>query len=150
MMALDDGLRDALQRLESDIAITLQLHYLLPILRRKRLVTQSEFQQFSSDEKESDLKKNRKLIRIITGKGEDAFDLFIEALQEEEEHLGHGSIAKKLADEKKQLKAAESKVCLMNQRESLTQWFYQLATSSIILLHSYTNQMLSIILIDNA
>ena len=42
-MALDDGLRDALQRLESDIAITLQLHYLLPILRRKRLVTQSEF-----------------------------------------------------------------------------------------------------------
>ena len=113
-MALDDGLRDALQRLESDIAITLQLHYLLPILRRKRLVTQSEFQQFSSDEKESDLKKNRKLIRIITGKGEDAFDLFIEALQEEEEHLGHGSLAKRLVNEKKRLKAAESKVCLMN------------------------------------
>lgn len=87
-MALDDGLRDALQHLESDIATTLQLHYLLPILRRKRLVIQSEFQQFSSDEKESDLKKNRKLIRIITGKGEDAFDLFIEALQDEEEHLG--------------------------------------------------------------
>ena len=114
MMALDPGLRDILQSLGSDIAITIQLPYLLPILRRKRLVTQSEFQQFSSEEKESDLKKNGKLIGIITGKGEDAFDLFIESLQEEEEHLGHSSLAKRLVDEKKRLKAAESKVCLMS------------------------------------
>ena len=118
-MALDPGLRDILQSLGSDIAITIQLPYLLPILRRKRLVTQSEFQQFSSEEKESDLKKNGKLIGIITGKGEDAFDLFIESLQEEEEHLGHSSLAKRLVDEKKRLKAAESKVCLMSHQRPI-------------------------------
>ena len=69
-----------------------------------RLVTEPEFQQLSN-EKESDSEKNGKLIRIIIGKGKDAYDLFIEALQEEQEHLGHSSLAKKLLDEKRQLKA---------------------------------------------
>lgn len=105
-MALDAGLRDVLQSLESDISITIQLPCLLPFLRRKRLVTQSELQQLSSDGKESDLEKNRKLIRIITGKGENAYDLFIEALQEEGEHLGHASLVKKLMNEKKKIKSA--------------------------------------------
>ena len=105
MMALDAELRDILQGLQSEMDITIQLTHLLPILRTKRLVTLSEFQQLSSDGKESDLEKNIKLIRIIIGKGEKAFDLFIEALQEEGEHLGHDSLAKKLMDEKKRSKA---------------------------------------------
>ena len=41
-------------------------------------------------------------------KGEDGFDLFVEALQEEQEHLGHSSLAKRLLHEKILLKA-ESK-----------------------------------------
>ena len=105
MMALDADLRDILQGLQSELALTIQLNALLPILRSKRLVTQSESQQLSSDGKESDLEKNRKLIRIIIGKGEKAYDLFVEALQEEQDHLGHESLAKKLIDEKKRLKA---------------------------------------------
>ena len=105
MMALDADLRDILQGLQSELALTIQLNALLPILRSKRLVTQSESQQLSSDGKESDLEKNRKLIRIIIGKGEKAYDLFVEALQEEQDHLGHESLAKKLIDEKKRSKA---------------------------------------------
>ena len=103
-MALDAGLRNILQSEQSGITLTIQLTHLLPILRQKRLVTEPEFQQLSSD-KESDSEKNGKLIRIIIGKGENAFDLFIAALQEEQEHLGHSSLARKLMDEKKRLKA---------------------------------------------
>ena len=101
MMALDAELREILQGLQSDMEITIQLTHLLPILSAKRLVTQSEFQELSNDGKETDLEKNRKLIRIIIGKGEKAFDLFIEALQEEREHLGHDSLAKKLMEKRR-------------------------------------------------
>ena len=109
MMALDVGLRDILQNLQSDITLTVQLSHLLPFLRQKRLVTDSECQQLSSDGRESESEKNAKLIRIIVGKGENAFDLFVEALQEEQEHLGHNSLAKKLLHEQSRLKSAESK-----------------------------------------
>ena len=108
MMALDSDLRDVLQNLKLDITLTVQLAYLLPFLRQKRLVTETEFQQLSSDGRELESEKNGKLIRIIVGKGENAFDLFVEALQEEQEHLGHGSLAKKLLHEQSRLKA-ESK-----------------------------------------
>ena len=109
MMALDSNLRDVLQNLKSDITLTVQLPYLLPFLRQKRLVTETELQQLSSDGRESDSEKNGKLIRIIIGKGEEAFDLFVKALQEEQEHLGHGSLAKRLLHEQNRLKAEASK-----------------------------------------
>ena len=38
-------------------------------------------------------------------KGEHAFDLFVEALQEEQEHLGHSSLANKLVQERNRLQA---------------------------------------------
>ena len=105
-MALDAGLRDILQNLQADITLTIQLTYLLPFLRKRHLVTETEFQQLSSDGRESEsAEKNLKLIRIIIGKGEDAFDLFVEALQEEQEHLGHNSLAKRLLHEQRRLKA---------------------------------------------
>ena len=108
MMALNSALRDVLQSMKSDITSTIQLTYLLPILRQKRLVTEAEFQQLSSEGRESDSEKNGKLIKIITGKGEDAYDLFVEALQEEQEHLGHSSLANKLVQERNRLLDARS------------------------------------------
>ena len=105
MMALNSNLRDVLQSMKSDITSTVQLTYLLPFLRQKRLVTEAEFQQLSGDGRESDSEKNGKLIRIIMGKGEDAYDLFVEALQEEQEHLGHSSLASKLVQERNRLRA---------------------------------------------
>ena len=125
LMALDAGLRNILQSEQSGITLTIQLSHLLPILRKKRLVTEPEFQQLSSD-KESDSEKNGKLIRIIIGKGEDAFDLFIEALQEEQEHLGHSSLARKLMDEKKRLKAQTKPEPLPRSKKPLD----KLATST--------------------
>ena len=108
MMALSSALKDILQSMKSDITSTIQLTYLLPILRQKRLVTEAEFQQLSSKGRESDSEKNGKLIRIITGKGEDAYDLFVEALQEEQEHLCHSSLANKLVQERNRLLAEQS------------------------------------------
>ena len=117
-MALDAGLRNIFQSEQSDITLTIQLSHLLPFLRKMRLVTEPEFQQLSN-EKESDSEKNGKLIRIIIGKGKDAYDLFIEALQEEQEHLGHSSLAKKLLDEKRQLKAQSKPELLPRSKKPL-------------------------------
>ena len=98
-MALDAELREILQRMETDLKLTIQLDTLLPILCKKHLVTQAEHQRLSSD-KDSGAEKNGKLVRIIQGKGENAFDLFVEALREEKEHLGHASLAQKLSQER--------------------------------------------------
>ena len=98
-MALDAELREILQKMETDLKITIQLDTLLPILCKKHLVTQTEHQRLSND-KDSDAEKNGKLVRIIQGKGENAFDLFIEALKEEKDHIGHGSLAQKLSRER--------------------------------------------------
>ena len=103
-MALAAGLRGILQTLQSDIILNVQLKQLLPILRNKSLVTLYEFEQLSIDGKETDSNKNERLLRIIIGKGENAFDLFVAALQEETEHLGHASLARRLLQEQKQLK----------------------------------------------
>ena len=98
--------------------MTVQLTYLLPFLRQKRLVTETEFHQLASDGQESEPERNEMLIRIIMTKGEDAFDLFVEALQEEQEHLGHNSLAKRLLHEQRWLKA-EMKSAPPIPRESI-------------------------------
>ena len=108
-MALDAGLREILQNMQREIVITVDLTYLLPILGRKRLVTETQFKQLSGDSRQwNPEERNEKLITIIMGKGVNAFDLFVEALKEEEEHLGHGSLAERLSQEQSRLKSVES------------------------------------------
>ena len=109
MMALDAGLRGILQNMQTDIVLSVDLTYLLPILHKKRLVTETQFQRLSRDIRQSNPEEqNEKLIRIVIGKGVHAFDLFVEALKEEKEHLGHGSLAEALTKEQSRLKAGES------------------------------------------
>ena len=109
MMALDAGSREILQNMQREIVITVDLTYLLPILRRKHLVTEIQFKQLSGDSRQwSPEERNENLIRIIMGKGVNALDLFIEALKEEQEHLGHGSLAERLSHEQSRLKSVES------------------------------------------
>ena len=103
-MALDPNLRKILQKRQNDIASSVQLQHLLPILRDKGLVTDPEFESLSMTTAESSYDKNKRLVSIILQKGKKAFDLFVKALQNEKDHIGHKSLADTLVAARKELR----------------------------------------------
>ena len=101
---MDTGVRQLLQTNQDEAAICIQLYYLLPELRKRKLVTDLEFRQFS-DERKTAEEKNKTLLRVIETKGgEKSFDLFVQALEAEKQHTGHEHLAKVLRDAKAALK----------------------------------------------
>ena len=105
-MACDGGLKDILQNMQTEIIKLVDLTYLLPILRRKRLVTETQFQMLSMESNPEE--RSKKLVRMVMGKGMNGFDLFVEALKEEREYLNHSILAKKLSQEKNRIKGGKS------------------------------------------
>ena len=103
-MALDPNLRKILQKHQNDIASSVQLQHLLPILRHKGLVTDPEFESLSMTTAESSYEKNKKMVSIILQKGKKAYDLFLKALQNEKDHIGHKSLAETLVAARKELR----------------------------------------------
>ena len=97
-MALD---RTILQTHLHDIATSVQLQHLLPLLRKSNLVTDPEFESLSASTVESNYDRNQRMVSIILQKGKDAFDLFVTALNSEELHMGHKSLAETLQAAKK-------------------------------------------------
>ena len=75
---------------------TLNLTYLLPHLLQKRLVTAEE-DELLRQQNRSTLDKNNEFLRILKTKGSTAFSKFLEALNEESQHLGHEDIYNKLS-----------------------------------------------------
>ena len=85
---------------QEEAVICIQLDYLLPELQKRKLVTDFEFQQLSDKSSMPD-EKNRSLMHIIETKGgEKSFDLFIEALEAEQQHTNHKHLAEVLRDAK--------------------------------------------------
>ena len=103
-MALDSNLRKILQTQQHAIASSVQLQHLLPILREKDLVTDPEFGSLAALSAESNYDRNTRMVSIILQKGKSAFDLFVKALQSEEHHIGHKSLAETLQAAKKELR----------------------------------------------
>ena len=103
-MALDGNLRKILQTHLHAIASSVQLLHLLPILREADLVTDPEFESLAASSAESNYDKNTRMVAIILQKGKNAFDLFVKALQSEESHMGHKSIAETLQAAKKEIR----------------------------------------------
>lgn len=102
---METGVRQVLQTNQEEAAICIQLDYLLPELRRRKLVTDLEFRQLSDDKRMSD-DKNKALLRLIETKGgEKSFDLFVQALEAERQHTGHEHLAKVLREAKAALKS---------------------------------------------
>ena len=94
-----------LQTSQEEAVICIQLGYLLPHLRSRKLVTDLEFRQYSDERRTSD-ERNRALMRLIETKGgEKSFDLFVEALEAEKQHIGHEHLAKMLRNGKASLKS---------------------------------------------
>ena len=87
-----------LQNNERTIKNSINLAYLLPILRTKRLLTADEFRLLQEIPYEG--QKNSQLVQFLQSKGGgNALDLFIKALQEEDEHIGHKTLAVTLLTE---------------------------------------------------
>ena len=83
---------------DKQIKNSVNLTCLLPILRTKGLLTDDEFRLLQ--EMQYDTRKNVQLVRILQSKGGgNALQLFIEALQEEGEHMGHKHLAVTLLGE---------------------------------------------------
>ena len=87
-----------LQNNERKIKNSINLGYLLPILRTKGLLTEDEFRLLQEIPYETH--KNSQLIQFLQSKGGgNALHLFITALQEEDEHIGHKTLAVTLLGE---------------------------------------------------
>ena len=83
---------------ERKIKNSINLTCLLPILRTKRLLTDDEFRLLQEIHYET--QKNSQLVQFLQNKGGgSALHLFIEALQEEDEHMGHKTLAVTLLSE---------------------------------------------------
>jgi len=97
----DAEYRHLLQKCEREIAAQTNIPVILPMLRTKRLLVDEEFralQELPSYERGSHL------VQILQKKGgEDAFSLFIAALKQEGEHLGHKNLAGRLLKEKEEI-----------------------------------------------
>ena len=97
---MDTGIHQILQMSQEEAVICIQLEYLLPELQKRKLVTDIEFHQLSDEWKLPD-EKNRVLMHIIETKGgEKSFDLFVQALEAEQQHAKHNHLAKVLREAK--------------------------------------------------
>ena len=102
---MDAGVRQVLQNSQEEAVICIQLSYLLPELRKRKLVTDLEFRQYSDEKRAAD-ERNKALLRLIETKGgEKSFDLFVQALEAEKQHTGHEYLARKLREGKSALKS---------------------------------------------
>ena len=77
-----------LEEFAQDLRSSLNLTCLLPHLMKRRLLTASEEQKLKNQVK-TDLDINSEFLDCLKTKGSRAFALFLAALREEKEHLGH-------------------------------------------------------------
>ena len=93
---MDARVHRVLRTSQEEAALYIQLDYLLPELLKRKLVTESEYQQLSDDKRIPD-EKNKALLHLIETKGgEKSFNLFIQALKAEKQHIGHEHLARVL------------------------------------------------------
>lgn len=89
--------RRILEKNEKTIKGSINLNCLLPKLRTKGLLTDDEYQLLleivTSHPYETHNSSQRLFQILLTKGGGNALNLFIEALQEEDEHLGHKTLA---------------------------------------------------------
>ena len=95
----DEDYRRILQNNEKNITRLTNLECLLPVLRTKWLLTENEL-RLLREMPQYEIHRTSKLVQILLTKGgRNAVDLFIEALQDEKEHIGHNELAKVLLQE---------------------------------------------------
>jgi len=86
---------DLLVKYENDLLTTLNLPYLIPNLRKHKLLANSEVEQLTKKDI-TPREANNTFLSILKTKGRDALPLFITTLREEREHLGHQTLFEEL------------------------------------------------------
>ena len=90
---------------ERKIKNSLNLSYLLPIIWSKGLLTEDEYRLLQ--EMQYETQKNSQFVQFLKNKGGgDAMNLFIQALQEEYQHMGHKNLAVTLLQEMSSIKSS--------------------------------------------
>ena len=103
----DEEYRRVLQNNEKNITNSTNLSCLLPILRTKGLLTEDE-SRLLQEMPGYEVRRRSQLVQTLQSKGGgNALNLFIEALQEETEHLGHKNLAITLLGEIASIKHAK-------------------------------------------
>ena len=97
-----------LDEFASDLKSSLRLSYLLPHLMKRKLLTTSEECRLKNQTR-TDHDNNCDFIDYLKTKGSCAFDLFLAALGDETEHLGHVDLYNKMSK-----RATESVVSMMS------------------------------------
>ena len=92
---------DVLRNNKNKIANLVNLTCLLPLIRAKGLLTESESKLLEEMSPETQHNRGAQLVQILLDKkgGRNVLDVFIEALHEEKEHVGHKCLAFKLLAE---------------------------------------------------
>lgn len=85
--------RQCLKNHHERIISCLNVNELLPHLDKKRLLTPNE-RDTLDNMYTTRREKARYLLRILPGKGENGFRLFLECLRDEKHHLGHEDLVK--------------------------------------------------------
>ena len=79
-----------------DLKLSLNLTYLLPHLMKRKLLTTSEEHKLKSQAK-TDHENNSEFLDYLKTKGSRAFALFLAALRDETEHLGHVDLCERMS-----------------------------------------------------
>ena len=85
-----------LQVHHTDLRDTLNVHQLIPLMRKHELLTMEECQELKCKQIDSD--KIDHLVHILPRKGKRACANFIECLESEKQHMGHSELAVKLKE----------------------------------------------------
>lgn len=94
---MDKRHEQILNDFEQELKWTLNLSYLMSNLVKRKLLTEDEVAQLKHPNKINS-EKNGEFLNILKTKGSKAFPRFLEALKEEEQHLGHEDLYDKLMD----------------------------------------------------
>ena len=96
-MGMNERELELLTQYESDLIRTLDLSYLMPYLTKSRLLSSNDADALTKSEltRQDSIKK---FLSILKTKGQTAFSLFMNALRDEKEHLGHASLHRMLSN----------------------------------------------------
>lgn len=91
-----------LEDFASDLKLSLNMTYLLPHLMKRKLLTTAEEHKLKNQAK-TDHDNNSEFLDYLKTKGSRAFALFLAALRDETEHLGHADLCERMSQRAEQV-----------------------------------------------
>ena len=140
-MGMNERELELLTQYESDLIRTLNLSYLIPHLTKCRLLSSNDEDVITKSISELTRQDSiKKFLAILKTKGQTAFSLFMDALKNEKDHLGHESLHKMLTNADKDFSHTYDRLGLYSQ-EITTPTLYE-PRPSTGMTHSFSGHSL--------